>query len=130
MYGERKTLRSGRTPSGEQAIPLRIFKEKYAQILREVERSGEPVTLTRRGRAVVRITPCVLRPGNTFIGSAEGTVVFSSTPQLATGHDAAALQTPLLIDEADRRFGPPAKPLLLGKATKKTSKRKGIRVGR
>ena len=38
-------------------ISVTEFKQRCLEIIRRVEKTGKPVTLTRRGRAVARIQP-------------------------------------------------------------------------
>jgi len=49
------------------------FKAKCLGVMDEVARTGESVTVTKRGRAVVRITPVVQRP-DTLRGFLQGSI--------------------------------------------------------
>jgi prevent-host-death family protein len=41
-------------------ISITQFKQRCLEIVREVERTGRPVTVTRRGRIVARLQPAAL----------------------------------------------------------------------
>lgn len=44
-------------------ISVTEFKQRCLEIIRRVEQTGKPVTLTRRGRAVARIQPPLVASG-------------------------------------------------------------------
>jgi prevent-host-death family protein len=52
------------------------FKAKCLQILDEVQRTGQPVTVTKRGRPVARVVPMPAEPDSLF-GSAKGTMSYA-----------------------------------------------------
>lgn len=49
--------------TGEMDISVTEFKQRCLEIIRQVEKSGRPVTLTRHGRAVARIQAPASRGG-------------------------------------------------------------------
>ena len=55
----------GRKPAGE-------FKARCLQLLDRVAASGEPLTITKRGRPVARLGP--LPPGRALFGALAGSV--------------------------------------------------------
>ena len=53
------------------------FKAHCLRILDEVERSGEPVTITKRGRPVAEVNPIKKQKEHrSIIGSMKGTVLY------------------------------------------------------
>ncbi|QAY77306.1 type II toxin-antitoxin system Phd/YefM family antitoxin [Sphingosinicella sp. BN140058] len=51
------------------------FKAHCLRILDEIARSGEGVTITKRGRAVAEVTPIAAQEERDFIGSMKGSLV-------------------------------------------------------
>jgi prevent-host-death family protein len=57
------------------------FKAHCLRILDEVERTGEPVTITKRGRPVAEITPVPIQNGpRFFFGCMKGSVLKYDDP--------------------------------------------------
>ncbi len=57
------------------------FKAHCLRILDEVERTGEGVTVTKRGRPVAELNPVAKKePGKLFFGSMKGTVLKYEQP--------------------------------------------------
>ena len=56
------------------------FKAHCLRILDEVERSGESVTITKRGRAVAEVKPIAQEERRAFIGSMKGSLVRYDRP--------------------------------------------------
>jgi antitoxin (DNA-binding transcriptional repressor) of toxin-antitoxin stability system len=56
------------------------FKAKCLRILDEVERTGEPVTITKRGRVVGELHPPPRRERHSIIGCMKGTVLKYDDP--------------------------------------------------
>jgi prevent-host-death family protein len=50
------------------------FKQRCLRLLDEVEASGEPLVITKRGRAVAELTPVASRRRDDWIGSMRGRV--------------------------------------------------------
>lgn len=152
IYDEKVPRASRSKVTGEQTIPMGLFKAKCTAIVQEVSKTGEPVTITKRGRPVVRIMPAVVRAGNTFVGAARDSVVFphglDAVEESVTHED--WLTVPAYEEEANLKFAPPKEPLHLASGDKvgprggrrgpavikgtrngtRESMRKGIRVGR
>jgi prevent-host-death family protein len=61
-------------------IGMTAFKADCLRILDEVHRSGEPVTVTRRGRPVAEIKPVEKRERRSIIGAMRGTVLRYDRP--------------------------------------------------
>lgn len=57
----------------ERAIPAGEFKAKCLQILDEVNRSREPITVTKRGKPVARVVS--IAQNQSAFGSMAGTVL-------------------------------------------------------
>jgi prevent-host-death family protein len=51
------------------------FKSQCLKIMDEVARTGESVTITKRGRPVAELNPVRSKPGSLY-GAMEGSVVF------------------------------------------------------
>jgi prevent-host-death family protein len=64
----------------EQSIPAGMFKATCLRVLDDVAESGQPVTITKRGKPVARIVPFQEAPEDTerppLFGSMAGTVTF------------------------------------------------------
>jgi prevent-host-death family protein len=60
-------------PSVARTIPAGQFKARCLQIMDQVAATGQPVTVTKRGRPVVRVTPVGKRPADLF-GALRGTL--------------------------------------------------------
>lgn len=61
-------------------IGAAAFKANCLRILDEVERSGEPVTVTKRGRPVAEVKPVEKRERRSIIGAMRGTVLRYDRP--------------------------------------------------
>lgn len=61
-------------------IGAAAFKANCLRILDEVDRSGEPVTVTRRGRPVAEVKPVEKRERRSIIGAMKGTVLRYDRP--------------------------------------------------
>ena len=61
-------------------IGVTAFRANCLRILDEIERSGETVTVTKRGRPVVEIEPVEKRERRSIIGSMKGTVLRYDRP--------------------------------------------------
>jgi prevent-host-death family protein len=56
------------------------FKANCLRILDEAQRSGEPITITRRGRPIAEIKPFEKRKHRSIIGAMKGTVLRYDRP--------------------------------------------------
>ncbi len=56
-------------------IPAGTFKAKCLKLMDQVAATGEPITVTKRGRAVVRLVPALTVQPH-FIGRLAGTATF------------------------------------------------------
>jgi prevent-host-death family protein len=54
---------------GEKSIAAGEFKARCLALLDDVERTGTPVVVTKRGRPVARIVPAVVRKTRSLRGS-------------------------------------------------------------
>ena len=61
-------------------IGAAAFKANCLRILDEVERSGEPVTVTKRGRPVAEVKPVEKKERRSIIGAMKGTVLRYDRP--------------------------------------------------
>jgi prevent-host-death family protein len=61
-------------------IGAAAFKANCLRILDEVERSGEPVTVTKRGRPVAEVKPVQKRERRSIIGAMKGTILRYDRP--------------------------------------------------
>ena len=61
-------------------IGAAAFKANCLRILDEVERSGEPVTVTKRGRPIAELKPVEKRERRSIIGAMRGTVLRYDRP--------------------------------------------------
>ena len=61
-------------------IDAAAFEADCLRILDEVERSGEPVTVTKRGRAVAELKPVEKRERRSIIGAMKGSVLRYDRP--------------------------------------------------
>jgi prevent-host-death family protein len=61
-------------------IGAAAFKANCLRILDEVERSGEPVTVTKRGRPVAEVKPVDKKERRSIIGAMKGTVLRYDRP--------------------------------------------------
>ena len=57
------------------------FKAHCLRILDEVERTGEPVTITKRGRPVAEVKPVENREGKSIFGLLKGSVIWRGDPE-------------------------------------------------
>lgn len=62
--------------SREKTIPAGEFKAKCLSLMDEVERTGEPLVITKRGRPVARLVPEPPPRGSLF-GSMRGSAVIT-----------------------------------------------------
>lgn len=58
----------------EKTIPAGEFKAKCLSLMDEVERTGEPLVITKRGRPVARLVP-EPQPCESLFGSMRGSAV-------------------------------------------------------
>ncbi|HEV2748451.1 MAG TPA: type II toxin-antitoxin system prevent-host-death family antitoxin [Allosphingosinicella sp.] len=56
------------------------FKAKCLRIIDEVERSGESVTITKRGRPMVEVKPVENKERHSIIGAMKGSVLRYDRP--------------------------------------------------
>ena len=56
------------------------FKAHCLRILDEVERSGEPITITKRGKPVAEVTPVAKKERKSIFGCMKGSVLKSERP--------------------------------------------------
>jgi prevent-host-death family protein len=63
------------------------FKAKCLHVLDEVEKTREPITVTKRGRPVARIVPIPAEPHSLF-GIAEGTIIYNADDDLLSTGEA------------------------------------------
>ena len=56
------------------------FKTHCLRILDEVERTGEPVTVTKRGRPFAEVKPIAKKERRSIIGALKGTVLKYERP--------------------------------------------------
>ena len=56
------------------------FKAHCLRILDEVERSGEPVTITKRGKPVAEVKPVEKKPAKPIFGCMKGSVLKYERP--------------------------------------------------
>lgn len=56
------------------------FKAHCLRILDEVERSGEPITITKRGKPVAEVTPVAKKERKSIIGCMKGSVLKYERP--------------------------------------------------
>jgi prevent-host-death family protein len=61
-------------------IGAAAFKANCLRILDEIERSGEPITVTKRGRPVAEVKPVKKRERRSIIGAMKGTVLRYDRP--------------------------------------------------
>jgi prevent-host-death family protein len=59
----------------KRSIGAAAFKAECLKVINEVAKSGEPVTITNRGRPVVEVRP-VPAPRRSIIGAMKGTVLY------------------------------------------------------
>jgi antitoxin (DNA-binding transcriptional repressor) of toxin-antitoxin stability system len=52
-----------------------VFKAKCLKLMDQIAATGEPITVTKRGRAVIRVVP-VVAENPAFIGRLAGTATF------------------------------------------------------
>jgi prevent-host-death family protein len=59
-------------------VGIAEFKANCTRLLREMERDGQPITVTKRGRPVAELTP-VVQPSRakTLFGMLKGSVTFA-----------------------------------------------------
>jgi prevent-host-death family protein len=56
-------------------VPAGTFKAKCLKLMDHVAATGEPITVTKRGRAVVRMVPALAQRPR-FVGRLAGTATF------------------------------------------------------
>lgn len=64
------------SPSGASVLQAAEFKAEALAVMRRVSETGQPVTITSRGKALVRIEPIRDERQVTGYGSMRGTVEF------------------------------------------------------
>lgn len=65
----------------ERSIAAGEFKAQCLHILDEVQQTGQPVTVTKRGRPVARVVPVPSEPKGLF-GIAKGTIAYARDDDL------------------------------------------------
>jgi prevent-host-death family protein len=60
----------------EKSIGAAAFKTHCLKLLEDVERTRQPVTITKRGRPVAELRPIPARKGTSIFGAMAGSVVF------------------------------------------------------
>lgn len=89
-------------PAG-RVVAAAAFKAEALAVMRRVHETGEPVTITRRGKALVRIEPIRQEPVRTGYGAMRGTVeLLVPEDELIRGGDAESWRTLEEWDEATR----------------------------
>jgi prevent-host-death family protein len=59
-------------------VGIAEFKANCTRLLREMERDGQPITVTKRGRPVAELTPVAQRSrAKTLFGALKGSVTFA-----------------------------------------------------
>jgi prevent-host-death family protein len=61
---------------GEDVLQAAVFKAEALAVMRRVQETGQPVTITNRGKPLVRIEPIREPKGRHGYGSMKGTVEF------------------------------------------------------
>lgn len=69
----------------EYRVPAGEFKTHCLKLLDEVERSGIPLLVTKRGRPVARIVPVAAEPSGSLLGCMKGMVSIQGDLVQATG---------------------------------------------
>jgi prevent-host-death family protein len=96
-----RSKRVGR--AGTVDVAAAVFKAKALAVMRRVHESGQPVTITSRGKPLVRIEPVRESPAPTGYGAMRGTVELRvPEDELVRGGDEAAWQTLEEWEEATR----------------------------
>ena len=94
----RKSLR----PAGT-VVAAAAFKAEALAVMRRVNETGQPVTITSRGKPLVRIEPIRQGPVRTGYGAMRGTVeLLVPEDELIRGSDVAAWRTLEEWEEATR----------------------------
>jgi prevent-host-death family protein len=63
------------------------FKAHCLRILDEVQRTGEPVTITKRGKPVAEVTPVEKKERKSIIGCMKGSVIWLDPDPEVSGFD-------------------------------------------
>ena len=61
-------------------VPAAQFKAECLRLIDEMNESGEPVTITRRGKPVAVLSPIQSSPARTLIGASRGVVTRYDEP--------------------------------------------------
>ncbi len=95
-------LRKGPRPAGT-VVAVAAFKAEALAVMRRVNETGQPVTITRRGKPLVRIEPIREEPIRAGYGAMRGTVeLLVSEDELVGSGDPTAWQTLEEWDEATK----------------------------
>ena len=87
------TRKKNLRPAGT-VVAAAAFKAKALAVMRRVHETGQPVTITSRGKPLVRIEPIREEPIRTGYGAMRGTVeLIASEDELIRSGDAAAWRT-------------------------------------
>jgi len=70
-----------------RVIPAGEFKAKCLHILDDVNKTREPVTVTKRGKPVARVMPIPAEPGSSY-GIAKGTILYAADDDLLSTGEA------------------------------------------
>jgi prevent-host-death family protein len=80
-------------PAGT-VVAAAVFKAEALAVMRRVNETGQPVTITRRGKPLVRIEPIHQAPVHTGYGAMRGTVeLLVPEDELIQGSDSTAWRT-------------------------------------
>jgi prevent-host-death family protein len=60
----------------EKSIGAAAFKTQCLKLLEEVERTRQPLRITKRGRPVAELRPIPAKKGTSLFGAMAGSVVF------------------------------------------------------
>jgi len=58
--------------TGRREIAVSVFKAKCLSLLAEVDRTKQPLRITRRGKAIVEIVPAAPEGDRSWMGSMKG----------------------------------------------------------
>jgi prevent-host-death family protein len=78
------TIAIGRGDMGLREIPAGEFKAKCLQLMDDVQATGQPIIITKRGRPVAQLTPVAERPPRGR-GSLKGTITYHDDVVRPTG---------------------------------------------
>ena len=97
-----KTAARKKLPSGGRVLKAAEFKARALAVMRRVRDTGQSVTVTSRGKALVRIEPVRETSLRRGFGCMRGTVEFCiSEDQLVSAPSSASWETLREWDEAD-----------------------------